>query len=70
MGMDGVVVLEPGGRLLQNGDGIGAGGHADVVALDGFDEGLADAIALGAAERVKQATRLSAVAKPIVSPAV
>jgi hypothetical protein len=49
--MDGVVVLEPGGELPEDRDGVRTGVHPDVVALDGFDEGLADAVALGTADR-------------------
>jgi hypothetical protein len=49
--MDGVVVLEPGGDLLQDGDGVWPRVHTGIVALEGFDEGLADAIAFGAADR-------------------
>ena len=49
--MDGVVIFEPGGQLLQDGDGIRPGVHAGIIALEGFDEGLADTIALGAADR-------------------
>ncbi len=49
--MDGVVVLEPGGQLLKDGDGVQPGVHAGIVALEGFDESLADAVAFGAADR-------------------
>ena len=49
--MDGVVVLEPGGDLLQDRDGVWPGVHTGVVALEGFDEGLADAVAFWAADR-------------------
>jgi hypothetical protein len=49
VGMDGVVILEPGGPLLEDGDGVRPRLHAGIVALERFDEGLADAVALGAA---------------------
>jgi hypothetical protein len=49
--VDGVVVLEPGGDLLEDGDGVWPRVHAGIVALEGFDEGLADAVAFGAADR-------------------
>ena len=48
--MDGVVVLEPFGQALEDGDGVLPWVHADVVALEGLHEGLADAVALGAAD--------------------
>jgi hypothetical protein len=49
--MDIVVVFEPGSQLLEDGDGVRPRVHADIVALEGFDEGLADTDALGAAAR-------------------
>lgn len=49
-GVDGVVVLEPGGQLLEDGDGIRPGIYAGIVALKGSNNGLADAFALGAAD--------------------
>ena len=48
--MDGVVVLEPFGQALEDRDGVWPWVHADVVALEGLHEGLADAVALGAAD--------------------
>ncbi len=50
VGMDGIAVLEPGGDLLQDGGGVRPGVHAGIVALQGFDERLADAVTLGAAD--------------------
>jgi len=51
MGMMLVVVIDRTGEHLQNGCGIGSGSDFGVVALEDFDEGLADAIALGASHR-------------------
>jgi hypothetical protein len=48
--LDGVVVLKPSGQALQDGDGVGPWVHADVVALEGLHESLADAVALGTAD--------------------
>jgi hypothetical protein len=48
--MDGVVVLEPFGEALEDGDGVLPWVHADMVALEGLHEGLLDAVALGAAD--------------------
>ena len=41
--------LQPGGKVLQDERGIGARVHPDVVALEGCDEALADAVAFRAA---------------------
>lgn len=49
--MGGVVVLEPSGELLEDGNGVWPGVHAGIVALQGFDESLADTVAFGAADR-------------------
>src|SRR5579872_3191260 len=48
-----VVVLDPKREHLQHGCGIWSGLDPGVVALEGFDEGLADAVALGASHRGK-----------------
>ena len=44
-----VVVLEPERQLRDDGFGIRGGVHRDVVALEGFDEGLGHAVRLRAA---------------------
>jgi hypothetical protein len=49
MGVDLVVILDPAGQLLEDGQGVGTGLDAGVVALEGFPERLADAVALWAA---------------------
>lgn len=49
--MDGVVILEQGGDLLQDRYDVRPGVHAGIVALQGFDESLADAVTFGAADR-------------------
>lgn len=51
MSVDDVVVGEAGGELLQDGDGVWARVHPDVVGLEGLREGLADAVAFRAADR-------------------
>src|SRR5215813_10585193 len=48
MGVILVVVIDPTWEHLQHGCGIWSGLDPGVVALECFDEGLADAIALGA----------------------
>ncbi len=48
-----VIVLDPGGKLLQDGEGVRAGLDAGIIALEGFDECLADAVALRTAHRGK-----------------
>ena len=65
-----VVVLDPSWELGEHGEGIRAGLDAGVVALEGLHERLADAVALRATHRVKQATKLRARAKSRVSRAV
>jgi hypothetical protein len=40
--MGGVVILEPGGELLEDGEGVEPGVHPGIVALEGLHEGLAD----------------------------
>src|ERR1700761_8266747 len=51
MGMMLVVIIDPERKHLQHGCGIWSGLDPGVVALEGFDERLADAIALGAPHR-------------------
>jgi hypothetical protein len=51
MRVDIVVILEPGWQLLHDGDGIWPWVYAGIVALQGFDEGLADAVAFRASDR-------------------
>ena len=51
MGMILVVVVDPERKHLQHGCGIWSGLDPGVVAFEGFDERLADAIALGASHR-------------------
>src|ERR1700722_1358386 len=51
MGMVLVIVVDPKWNHLQHGCGVWSGLDAGVIALEGFDEGLADAIALGASHR-------------------
>lgn len=48
-----VVVLEPSGDLAECLGGARQGVDADIVALEGLDEGLADAVALRAGDRSK-----------------
>ena len=50
MRVDVVVILEPGGQLPHDGDGVWPWVHAGIVALKGFDEGLADAVAFRASD--------------------
>ena len=45
-----IVILEPGWQLLHDGDGIWPWVYAGIVALKGFDEGLADAVAFRASD--------------------
>src|SRR5690242_5374935 len=45
MGMHGVVVLDPGIDQSKSGSGVGDRADADLVALEGFDEGLGHAVA-------------------------
>jgi hypothetical protein len=45
-----VVILEPGGQLLHDGDCTWPWVYAGIVALKGFDEGLADAVAFRASD--------------------
>jgi hypothetical protein len=51
MRLDVVVIREPGGQLLKDRDGVWPWVNAGMVAFQGFDEGLADAVALWAADR-------------------
>ena len=51
MRVDVVVILEPGGQLLKDGDGVWPWVHAGIVTFQGFDEGLADAVAFRATDR-------------------
>ncbi len=46
-----VVILEPPGDLVESVGGTRQGCHADMVALEGPDEGLRDAVALRAGDR-------------------
>lgn len=46
-----IVMLEPERQLRHNGFGIRGGVHRDVIAPEGFDEGLGHAIRLQAAHR-------------------
>jgi hypothetical protein len=62
-----VMVLDPAGQLLQHSQGVGPGLNTRIVALQSFDERLADAITLWAAHRLKQGTRDKAAAKSKVS---
>lgn len=51
MRVDVVVILEPGGQLLEDGDGVWPWVHAGIIAFQGFDEGLAYPVAFRAADR-------------------
>ena len=46
MRVDGVVVRDPAGQLVEHGSGVGFGADADVVALEGTHEGPRHAVAL------------------------
>ena len=46
-----VVVVEPSGELAEYRGGVGQRVHAQVVALEGLHEGLAQAVALRARHR-------------------
>src|SRR5690606_31221467 len=48
MRMDGVVVVEPAGQLVDHGSGVGLFGDADIVSLHGAHEGLGHAVGLWA----------------------
>ena len=48
--MDGVVVVDPRGDEPERCDGVGQWRDADVVALEGFHEGLSHPVALGRAD--------------------
>jgi hypothetical protein len=48
-----IVVIDPTRKLLQDGQGIRAGLDPTVVTLERSHEGLADAIAFGAADKRK-----------------
>jgi hypothetical protein len=60
-----IVILEPGWQLLHDGDGIWPWVYAGIVALEGFDEGLADAVAFRASDwreawnKVKRSGKIS-----------
>jgi hypothetical protein len=45
-----IIILEPSWQLLHDGDGIWPWVYAGIVALKGFDEGLADAVAFRASD--------------------
>jgi hypothetical protein len=51
MRVDVIVILEPGWQLLEDGDGVWPRVHAGIIAFQGFDEGLADAVAFRATDR-------------------
>ena len=50
MRVDVVVILEPGWQLLEDRDGVWPWVHAGIVTFQGFDEGLADAVAFRATD--------------------
>jgi hypothetical protein len=45
------VILEPGRQLLEDDGGVWPGIYSSIAALEGFDEGFADAVAFGASKR-------------------
>lgn len=51
MRVDVVLILEPGWQLLEDRGGVWPWVHAGIVAFQGFDEGLANAVAFRAADR-------------------
>ena len=51
MRVDVIVILEPGWQLLEDGDGVWPLVDAGIIAFQGFDEGLADAVAFRATDR-------------------
>jgi hypothetical protein len=51
MRVDVIVILELGWQLLEDGDGVWPWIHAGIIAFQGFDEGLADAVAFRATDR-------------------
>jgi hypothetical protein len=65
MRVDVVVILEPGRQLLEDRDGVWPWVHAGIVTFQGFDECLANAIALRAADwreawnKVKRSSKIS-----------
>ena len=65
-----VIVLELGWQLLEDGDDVWPWLYAGIVAFQGFDEGLANAVALRAADRRKAWKKARATANSVVSVAV
>ena len=51
MRVDVVVILEPSWQLLEDRDGVWPWVYAGIVTFQGFDEGLADAVAIRATDR-------------------
>jgi len=51
MRVDVIVILEPCWQLLEDRDGVWPWVHAGIVTFQGFDEGLADAVAFRTTDR-------------------
>jgi hypothetical protein len=72
MRVDVVVILEPGGQLLEGRDGVWPWIHAGIVAFQGFDEGPTHTVAFKAADRreawnkVKRSSKISGLSGGIV----
>jgi len=68
--MDLVVVSDPSGNLPKRRWGVRQRVRANIVALEGFDEGFRHTVRLRTADRVKQGTKFRAAGKSRVSLAV